>query len=104
MNNETLKKPMTREEIITAISVKTGYEKKVVKNVMTEYENILLVDLAESHETKIGIIGKIKITERAERVGLNPITKERVIIPSKLVPKFLFSKGIKEFIANEIKK
>lgn len=102
-NIETLK-PMTREEMIEKIALKTGYSKKQVKDVITEYENVLLLDLATNHETKIGIIGKIKISERAERVGLNPLTKEKVIIPGKLVPKFLFSKGVKEFVANKIKK
>lgn len=104
MNDQTLAKPMTREEMIDKISKKTGYDKKTVKNVITEYENVLLLDLAQSHETKLGIIGKIKISERAERVGLNPTTKERVIIPGKLVPKFAFSKGVKEFVANKMKK
>ncbi|GAA5414735.1 HU family DNA-binding protein [Ureaplasma ceti] len=102
-NIETIK-PMTREEMAEKISLKTGYSKKEVKEIMTEYENVMLLDLATNHETKVGPIGKIKISERSERKGINPVTKERVILPAKLAPKFVFSKGVKEFVANKIKK
>ena len=103
MSNE-IKKPMTREEMVSAIAMTTGLDKKTIKEVIAEYEKMLILDLTESHETKIGIIGKIKITERKERKGLNPLTKERVIIPSKMVPKFVFSKGLKDYVDEKIKK
>ena len=104
MSSETLKKPMTRDEMVSSIAITTGVDKKTVKEVINEYEKMLILDLTESHEAKLGFIGKIKISERAERVGLNPMTKERVIIPSKLVPKFVFSKGLKDYVDQKIKK
>ncbi|MDE5651680.1 MAG: HU family DNA-binding protein, partial [Ureaplasma sp.] len=37
------------------------------------------------------------------RIGLNPTTGEKIIIPAKIVPKFSFSKGLKEYIFKKIK-
>ncbi len=98
------KKPMTRKQVVDKIAFTTNLSKKQVEEIITEYENMILYDLAVAHEAKIGIIGKIKIKERAERPGTDLSTGESVIIPAKLVPKFLFSKGVKEFVANKIKK
>ena len=60
------RKPMTRSEIISKISGLTGEDKRAVRDIMTAYENILMYDLAENLEAKIGPIGKIKIKQRKE--------------------------------------
>lgn len=98
------KKPLTRKQVVDKISFSTGVSKKLVEEIIVEYENMILYDLAVAHEAKLGCIGKIKIKERAERPGTDLSTGESVIIPAKLVPKFLFSKGVKEYVANKIKK
>lgn len=97
------RKPMTRSEIISKIASLTGEDKRAVRDIMTAYENILMYDLAENLEAKVGPIGKIKVKERKERIGINPSTGEKVIIPAKIMPKFTFSKGLKEYIVKNVK-
>ena len=96
-------KPTSRKELIEKISLKLEISKKDVDAVINEYESMILYDLALAHEAKVGIIGKIKIKERAERTAMDLQTNEKVIVPAKIVPKFSFSKGVKEFVANKIK-
>lgn len=94
-------KPLTINQIVAQINELTGYAKNQIKEILDEYEKILLVDLAEKQEAKLGNLGKIKIKVRQTRVGNNPATGEKVVIPGKAVPKFAFSKAIKEFVADE---
>lgn len=102
MNNSN-KKPMTRNEMISKIASITNQDKKVVKDIMTAYENVMMFDLTNNLETRFGLIGKIKIKKNKERTGLNPSTGQKVIIPAKVAPKFTFSKGLKEHIAKNVK-
>lgn len=102
--NNTIKKPMTRSEIISEVASLTGnVDKTAIKNIITNYENVLLKDLINNHETKVGPIGKIKIKERKARNGINPSTGEKVVIPAKIMPKFTFSKSLKDYISEKIK-
>lgn len=40
--------------------------------------------------------GKFEVKHRQERQGRNPATGESIVIPAKTVPKFTFSKSLKE--------
>lgn len=101
--SDSKNKPMTRTEMIQKINQLTGVSVSIIKNVITEYENTILLDLTLNHESKVGCIGKIKIKETKSRVALNPTTGEKLIIPAKTAPKFSFSKGLKEYISKNIK-
>ncbi len=101
--SDSKNKPMTRTEMIQKINQLTGVSISMIKDVITQYENVILLDLALNHESKVGCIGKIKIKENKSRVGLNPTTGEKIIIPAKITPKFSFSKGLKEYISKKIK-
>lgn len=76
--------------------------KKIIKMIIEEYEQCILVELFEKMEAKVGILGKIKVKVRQTRVGINPTTNEKVVIPGKAIPKFAFSKGIKEVVDNQL--
>ena len=45
--SDTTKKPMTRNEIISKIAIKADVDKTTVKNIITLYENVLLLNLKE---------------------------------------------------------
>lgn len=73
------------------------------KDATEEYENVfgvLAEVLSEGNEVAIPDLGRFKIADRAARIANNPRTKEKINVPSKKVPKFQFSKNIKEAVAN----
>ncbi len=73
------------------------------KDATEEYENVfgvLAEVLSEGNEVAIPDLGRFKIADRAARIANNPRTKEKINVPAKKVPKFQFSKNIKEAIAN----
>ena len=76
---------------------------EVSKKEATEmYDNVFgaLVDvISEGNEIAIPNLGRVKIVKRAARVANNPRTREKVEVPAKKVPKFQFSKNIKEAVS-----
>ncbi len=95
-------KPKTQTQIIADIAEITQSSKKVVKEIISQYESSLLVELVTKQVVKVGILGKMKIRIRQTRVGVNPQTGDKVVVPGKAVPKFLFSKGVKEVIDEQL--
>lgn len=100
----SIEKPKTLNEIIAAVAEATGESKKVVKDIVETYQEVLINELYEKQEVKVGTIGKIKIKVRQPRDGINPTTNEKIVISGKAVPKFLFSKGIKEEVDEKFTK
>ena len=76
---------------------------EVSKKEATEmYDSVFgaLVDvISEGNEVAIPNLGRVKIAERAARSAHNPKTKDKIEVPAKKVPKFQFSKNIKESVA-----
>ena len=75
----------------------------ITKKSATEmYENVFdtFADLVSSgDEVAIPNLGRVKINERAARVAKNPRTGDKVEVTAKKVPKFQFSKNIKEAVS-----
>lgn len=99
---QEVKKPMTRSAMISKISELTGAKNSIVKEIIERYEDVLILELATCLEVKVGPIGKMKVKKTKERTSINPSTGEKVIVASKSVPKFSFSKGLKEYIFKEV--
>ncbi len=95
------RKPMTKSEIVEEVSEMVNCEKKAVKDILEAYNQLILLELKKTGVIRIGNIGKMKVVVRKSRIANNPITGETVEIPSKKVPKFTFSKGVKDFIAEQ---
>lgn len=91
-------KAKTRVQMIDELSKMLNIDKKQTKTFMDTYEAFLILELSRAKEVRFGNIGKFKVAVRAERKGINPKTGETVIIPEKTIPKFTFTKGIKEII------
>ena len=72
------------------------------KNATMMYEEVFmtLIDLvSRGEEVAIPNLGRVKIAERAAHVAHNPKTKDEIEVPAKKVPKFQFSKNIKEVVS-----
>lgn len=91
-----MSKALTKSQIITKLSEKSGFTKKDVTGLM---EN--LADLAY-REAKNGFtlpgLGKIVLVNRKARMGRNPQTGEPIKIPAKRVVKFRVAKAAKDSI------
>lgn len=89
---------MNKKSLAEAIVTKLGMTKKdAAVAVDTVFEEIFST-LAEGGKVDISGFGKFEVTERAERVGINPATKEKITIPASKSPKFKAAKALKDAV------
>lgn len=97
-------KPMTKSEILNALSEKTGLTRKDVSNVLDELGNVIHQHLKPRGVGVFSLPGlcKMKVNSRPAtkaRPGVNPFTGEEIMIaakPARKVVKITPLKNLKE--------
>lgn len=74
----------------------TGLNKKEAETVLGAFSEMIYRQLKEDGECTIPGIGKLEVKERAERMGINPSTKEKIVIPATKQVKFKPCKLLKD--------
>ena len=98
-------KPATKGEILNFIADKTGMKRKQVADVMSQLNDLLVNRLKQAPNvvTLPGLI-KLKLVNKPatpEKMGVNPFTKEPMLIkakPARKVVKALPVKALKDMI------
>jgi DNA-binding protein HU-beta len=89
-------KALSKSQIAAAIAEKAGIKKKQATEIL-EHIAQLAYKNAKNTFTLPGI-GKLKLRNRAARIGRNPATGEQIQIPAKRVVKFTVAKACKDAI------
>lgn len=89
---------MTKADLITRISERTGLTKKDAAVFMEGFMDSVKEALSEGEKLQLVGFGTFEVAERAARVGRNPSTGETLSIPSAKVPKFKPGKAFKDAI------
>ena len=69
----------------------------MIDNVVDVITDALHVD----RKVTIASFGTFKVTHRAAREGINPQTKQRIMIPAVNTPKFTAGKRLKEMVRSQ---
>ena len=99
-------KPLTKTQILTALSEGAGLSKKEVSSVFDELGTLIGKNLGKRGPGVFNIPGlmKVKVIRKPatkEREGINPFTKEPTIFkakPARNVVKVLPLKGLKDMV------
>jgi nucleoid DNA-binding protein len=102
----TSKKPMTKTELIAALAESTGLAKTQVVSLFDELAKLIKKELGDEGAGVINISSllKIKVVRKPatpERQGINPFTKEEMVVkakPAKNVVKLVPLKELKELV------
>ena len=86
---------MTKAEIVSQITEKTGIEKVAVTAIVEEIMETIKANLAEGDNVYLRGFGTFHIIERKEKLGRNISKNTSVVIPAHKIPKF---KPSKEFL------
>ena len=86
---------ITKKELISELSKRTGLTNKMAKLVIDEFITILQQNLKENNLIRLPGFGTFKIVKRKEKKGRNPQTGEEIIIPARKVAKFVPGKNLK---------
>jgi DNA-binding protein HU-beta len=89
-------KSLSKSQVASAMAEKTGITKKQSVQFLDELAQLAYKN-AKNTFTLPGL-GKLKLKNRAARLGRNPATGEQIQIPAKRVVKFQVAKAAKDAI------
>ncbi len=87
---------MQKTELVHKIKEKTGLSDKEIYLVMNTMLDEIVSSVKNGEVVQLTGFGKFELSERSERNGINPMTKEKIIVPA--------SKSMKFKPANHVKK
>ena len=90
---------MNKTELINAVAEKAVLSKKDSEAAVTAALDVISAALAEGDEVRLVGFGTFEVKERAEREGINPRTKEKIMIPASKLPVFKAGKALKEAVS-----
>ena len=104
--NQAAKKPLNKTEIFAALVEATGLTKQQVGSLFDELSKLIGKSLGNDGPGVFAVPGllQIKVVRKPateERMGINPFTKEEMVIkakPAKNVVKITALKGLKDLV------
>ena len=90
---------MTKAEFITKVRENSELSKTQIDDVLTVILNTIVDSVAAGEKVNFVGFGSFEKHERAAKEGVNPKTKEKIVIPAKTVPKFSAGKMFKDTVA-----
>ena len=89
---------MNKTELINAIAEKTELSKKDSEKALKAFIDVVTEELKKGEKVQLVGFGTFEVSERPERVGRNPQTKETMTIAASKSPKFKAGKALKDSI------
>ena len=89
---------MNKSELIAAVVEKTELSKKDAEKALKAFEDVITEELKKGEKVQLVGFGTFEVTERAERMGRNPKTKETMVIAASKAPKFKAGKVLKDAV------
>ena len=89
---------MTKKELIDAVAAKTGVSMKDAGAVVDAALNEIVTALANDDAVQIAGFGTFETRKREARTGINPKTKEKIVVPATTVPAFKAGKALKDAV------
>lgn len=92
-------KSMTKTELVAAIAEKSGLTKKDSEKALASAIEAITEAVANGEKVALVGFGTFEAKDRAERMGINPKTKEPMKIAASRIPAFKAGKAFKEAVA-----
>ena len=89
---------MNKAELIAAMSEKTELSRKDAEKALKAFVDVITEELKKGEKIQLVGFGTFEVSERAEREGRNPQTKQTITIPASKAPKFKAGKALKDAI------
>ena len=90
---------MTKAEIIESVYARVGgFSKKEASDLVEAIFETMKETLASGHKIKISGFGNFVVRDKKERPGLNPRTRERIVLSPRRVVRFKPSPVLKALI------
>ena len=90
---------MTKADLITAISEKSGFTKKDSEKALAAITDSITGALVSGDKVSLVGFGTFEVRDRAAREGVNPQTGKKIKIAASKAPAFKASKTLKEAVS-----
>lgn len=87
---------MNNKEFIAELSARLGYSVKDTSSIVSSTISVVTEQLQEGNSLTIQGFGTFDVKKKLERISVNPSTKQRMLVPPKLVISFRPSNIIKD--------
>ena len=89
---------MKKQDFIKAVATKSGLSQDAVTKALTSMIDTITAELKKDGEVNITGFGAWKVSQRAASNGVNPKTKQKMVIPATKTHVFRAGKTLKEAI------
>jgi len=90
---------MNKAELIDRVSRDTRNSKATTEHILNSILDTVVKTVKKGQEVRLVDFGTFCVGKRKERRGVNPQTREAIIIPEKKLPKFKVGRFFKSQIA-----
>ncbi len=87
---------MNNKEFIAELSRRLGYTAKDTSELVASVVSTVVKQLEEDNTVVIQGFGSFEVKKKAERISVNPTTKQRMLVPPKLVLSYKPSTVLKD--------
>ncbi|MCX4267359.1 MAG: HU family DNA-binding protein [Lachnospiraceae bacterium] len=87
---------MNKTELIAAMAESADLSKKDAEKALKAFVDVVTEELKKGEKVQLVGFGTFEVSERAERTGRNPQTKETITIAASKAPKFKAGKALKD--------
>lgn len=91
---------MTNKELIAELSKRLDWTQGKTTKVLDAAVSVLNTNLANANTVNIQGFGVLETKKMQERVTVNPVSKQRFLVPPKIVAAFRPSQAVKDKLKN----
>lgn len=88
---------MNKTELVAKVAEETGFSKDTVMNVFERSLEAIAFEVISGGKVSINGFGSFEQLKRKEKKGINPKTKEPILIPETVTVKFKPAKSFKDY-------
>ena len=89
---------MNKTELVAAIAEQAEISKKDAEKALKAFTDVVADEMKKGGKVQLVGFGTFEVSERPERIGRNPATKETITIAASKAPKFKAGKALKDAI------
>lgn len=89
---------MNKTELVAAIAEQSELSKKDAEKALKAFIDVVTEELKKGEKVTLVGFGTFEVSERKERQGINPKTKEAITISASKSPKFKAGASLKNVI------
>ncbi len=87
---------MTNKELIAELSKRLEWTQLQTSNIMEDAVSVMNTSLANSNSINIQGFGLFETKKHQERMSVNPVSKQRFLVPPKISPAFRPGQVVKD--------